>query len=178
MRERKSTHKIIHKPIIPDTVGQSRQADLMDLQMVPEGGYKCILNYQDCFNKFVILRADCLVNIFLEKGPPSLLPTDNGAKFFNKLLMARIKQLWTGTVIVHRRPRHPQDQGSVERADGDFKNMLYARLKDAKKVLNQWVGELSYVQYSKNNAFYSGIRTTPYRVHIGRAPVDLSSTPH
>ena len=87
--------------------------------------------------------------------------------------MARIKQLWTGTVIVHGRPRHPQDQGSVERANGDFKNMLYARLRDVKE-LNQWVGELPYVQYSKNNAYHSGIRTTPYRVHFGKAPADLS----
>ena len=73
-RGRKSTHMIIHKPIIPDTVGQRGQADLVDLQMVPDGGYKYILNYQDCFSKFVILRAlktktaaevaDCLVNIF------------------------------------------------------------------------------------------------------------------
>ena len=43
-----------------------------------------------------------------------------------------------------------------------------------KKELNQWVGELHYVQYSKNNAYHSGIRTTPYRVHFGRAPADLS----
>ena len=50
---------------------------------------------------------------------------------------------------MHGRPRHPQDQGSVERANGDFKNMLYARLRDVKKELNQWVGELPYVQYSK-----------------------------
>ena len=52
--------------------------------------------------------------------------------------------------------------------------MLYARLRDVKRELNQWVGELPYVQYSKNNAYHSGIRTTPYRVHFVRAPADLS----
>ena len=41
-RGRKSTHKIIHKPINPDTVGQQGQADLVDLQMIPDGGYKYI----------------------------------------------------------------------------------------------------------------------------------------
>ena len=40
--------------------------------------------------------------------------------------------------------------------------------------LNQWVSELPYVQYSKNNAHHSGIRASPYRVHFGRAPADLS----
>ena len=44
--------------------------------------------------------------------------------------MARIKELWTSTRIVHGRLRHPEDQGSVERANKDFKLMLYARLKE------------------------------------------------
>ena len=96
-RGMKSTHKIIHKPIIPDTIGQRGQADLVDLQMIPDDGYKYILNYQDCFSKFVILRslktktaaevADYLMNIFFEHDPSSLLQTDNGAEFSNKTLM-------------------------------------------------------------------------------------------
>ena len=44
-RGRKSTQKIVHKPIIPDAVGQRGQADLVDLQMVSDNGYKFILNY-------------------------------------------------------------------------------------------------------------------------------------
>ena len=37
-RGRKSTQNIVHKPIIPDTVGQRGQAELVDLQMVPDNG--------------------------------------------------------------------------------------------------------------------------------------------
>ena len=68
---KKSTHKIIHKPIIPETVGVRGKADLVDLQLFEDNGYKFILNYQDCFSKFIILRplktktavevADCLI---------------------------------------------------------------------------------------------------------------------
>ena len=75
---------------------------------------------------------------------------------------------------MHERPRQPQDQGSVERAIRDFKNMLYVRLRDVKKEMNQWVSEFPYVWYSKNNAYHSGIRATSYRVHFGRPPADLS----
>ena len=92
--------------------------------MVPDGGYKYILNFQKCFNKFVIPRArntktaaevaDYLVNIFFKHGPPSLLQTDNGDEFSNKTLMARIKQLWTDT-----------GAGELERANGDYKNMQF-----------------------------------------------------
>ena len=53
-RGRKRTQKIVHKPIIPDAVGQRGQADLVDLQMIPDNGYKFILNY--CLSKYVILR--------------------------------------------------------------------------------------------------------------------------
>ena len=124
-RGKKSTQKIVHKPIIPDAVGQRGQADLVDLQMVPDNGYKFILNYQDCLSKYVILRplktktvaevADCLVSIFFEHGPPSILHTDNSTGFSNNTLMARINELWKSTKILHGRPCHLQDQGSVER---------------------------------------------------------------
>ena len=56
IKGRKSTQKIIHKPIIPTGVGVRGQADFFDLQLSPDAGYKFILNYQDCFSKFVVLR--------------------------------------------------------------------------------------------------------------------------
>ena len=181
---RKSTQKIIHKPIIPAGVGVRGQADLVDLQLSPDNGYKFILNYQDCFSKFVVLRplksktadevAQCLVHIFCEHGPPHILHTDNGTEFSNKTLIAILHKLWSSTRIVHGRPRHPEDQGSVERANGDFKKLLYARLKDEKKEHNQWVSVLHYVQYSKNIANHRGINATPFSVHFGRTPPDLS----
>ena len=55
-KRKKSTVKIIHKPNIPETVEVRRQADLVDLQLFEDKGYKFILNYQDCFSKFIILR--------------------------------------------------------------------------------------------------------------------------
>ena len=113
-RGKKSTQKIVYKPIIPDAVGQRGQADLVDLQMVPDNGYKFILNYLDCL-KTAAEVSDCLVSIFFEHGPPSILHTDNSMEFSNKTLMARINELWKSTKIVHGRPRHPQEQGSVER---------------------------------------------------------------
>ena len=122
---RKSTLKMIHKPILPAGVGVRGQADLVDLQLCPDNGYKFILNYQDCFSKFVVLRplksktadevAQCLVHIFCEHGPPHILHTDNGTEFSNRTLIAILHRLWSSTRIVHGRPRHPEDQGSVER---------------------------------------------------------------
>ena len=61
----------------------------------------------------------------------------------------------------------------MERANRDFKNMLYARLRDVKKESSQWVSELPHVQYSKNTAFHSGINCTPFPVYFGRKPANF-----
>ena len=98
--------------------------------------------------------ADCMVSIFFEHDSPSILHTDNSTELSKKTLMVRINELWKGTLIVHGRPRHPQDQGSVERAKGDFKNMLHARFREVKKECSQW-------------AFHSGIICTPFSVYFG-----------
>ena len=88
--------------------------------------------------------------------------------------MARFKELWTNIRIVHGRARHPEDWGSVERANKEFKLILYSRLKDVKNEYNQWVSELPFIQYYKDNAKHSDISGTPYCVHFGRSPADLS----
>ncbi|KAI6658895.1 KRAB-A domain-containing protein 2-like [Oopsacas minuta] len=100
--------------------------------------------------------------------------TDNGREFVNKHLFTAVRRLWTSTHLVQGRPRHSQDQGSVERANGDFKKQLFAHLMDAGKETNEWASELQFVQYSKNNAYHSGIKATPFSVHFERTPPDLS----
>ena len=40
-----TTKRIVQKPIIPPTVGQHAQSDLIDLRMQEDNGYKYILNY-------------------------------------------------------------------------------------------------------------------------------------
>ncbi|KAI6650660.1 KRAB-A domain-containing protein 2-like [Oopsacas minuta] len=42
------------------------------------------------------------------------------------------------------------------------------------KETNEWASEFEFVQYSKNNAYHSGIKATPSSVHFGRTPPDLS----
>ena len=51
--QRKVTLKIVHKPIFPAGILQG-EADLVDLQLSPDDGYKSILNYQYCFRKIVL----------------------------------------------------------------------------------------------------------------------------
>ena len=69
------------------------QVDLIDMQSQPDGEFKFILNYQDHFSKFCVLRplqhknassvAKVLVEIFSLMGPPTILQLDNGREFKN-----------------------------------------------------------------------------------------------
>ncbi|KAI6651089.1 KRAB-A domain-containing protein 2-like [Oopsacas minuta] len=135
------------------------------MQTFPNKDYQHILNYQDYFNKFVILRplkskravevAEHLIQIFCEHGPSHILHTDNGREFVNKHLFTAAHRLWTSSHLVQGRPRHSQDLGNVERANGDFKKQLL-------HVSWMWVKRPMSGQ------------ATPFSVHFGRTPPDLS----
>ena len=65
------------------------------MQSQPDEAFKFILNYQDHLTKFVRLKAlktktakevaDHLLMIMLEQGAPSILQSDNGREFANKV---------------------------------------------------------------------------------------------
>ena len=104
------------------------------LQAQPDTEFKFILNYQDHFSKFCILRplkrktatavAEQLVDIFSLMGPPAILQSDNGRELKNKELVDEVLEMWPGLKMVHGKPRHSQSQGSVERANRDVENLI------------------------------------------------------
>ena len=140
-----TTKRIVHKPIIPPTVGQRAQSDLIDLRMQEDNGYKYILNDQDCFSKFIVLRAlntksavevcEHLISILCEHRAPHIFQADNEGEFTNNLLKMALRKEWKSTWFVHGRPRKSTDQRSIERANQDVEKLLFARLISLK---SQW----------------------------------------
>ncbi|KAI6659404.1 KRAB-A domain-containing protein 2-like [Oopsacas minuta] len=104
----------------------------------PDGEYNWILNYQDHFTKWIMLRplkrkcavevASTLVSVFYTLGAPCILQSDNGKEFDNHLLLVTLNQLWPPTKIIHGKPQHPQSQGSVESANKRVENILTSLL--------------------------------------------------
>ncbi|XP_074040062.1 uncharacterized protein [Leptinotarsa decemlineata] len=107
----------------------------------PDREFKFIMVYQDHLTKFVILKplktktaeevAYHLVDIFTLIGAPSILQSDNGREFANKIVY-NLKDYWPTLKIVHGKPRHSQSQGSVERANQDIENMISTWMQDEK----------------------------------------------
>ena len=168
-------HGLVVKPIISDYFNSRGQIDLVDMHSLPDGEYNYILNYQDHLTKFVHLRplkgkdgpgvARELYFIFGEFGAPMILQSDNGLEFRNQVVSS-LKLLWPDLQIIHGRSRKPSTQGSVERSNGDFQNILGSWMRSNKT--SNWVLGLPYVQYIKNRKFNKGIGTSAYAAVFGK----------
>lgn len=168
---------LVVKPILSKEFNSRAQVDLIDLQSNPDDGYKHIMVYQDHLTKFCSLRplktktAEEVVmkvsSLFATFGAPSILHSDNGREFANKLLTDLCAR-WPGTIIVHGKPRHSQSQGSVERANQCIEKIMAGCMKTEPKT--GWTKLLDRVQYMKNTSYHSGIKMTPYEAMFGTPP--------
>ncbi|XP_037780316.1 uncharacterized protein LOC119576745 [Penaeus monodon] len=88
-------------------------------------------------------------------GAPAGLQSDNGSEFTSKVI-TELKEKWPGLTLVHGKPRH---QSSVERANGDIKDMLVTWFADNNS--QDWSVGIKFVQFQKNAAHH------PYSAMFG-----------
>ena len=173
-RSRRRNNGLVVKPIISECFNSRMQIDLVDMQSMPDGEFKWILNAQDHLTKFCHLRplraksakevSWALFKIFCRFGAPVVLQSDNGKEFRNEVIR-NLTQLWPGMKMVHGKARKPSTQGSVERANGDFQNLLGTWMRQTKST--KWTLGLPIVEHQKNRKFHSGIKSTPYNALFG-----------
>lgn len=166
---------IVVKPLLYNEINERAQVDLIDMQTCPDGEYKFIMTYQDHLTKYVVLRplksksasavAYELLDIFCNYSAPSVLQSDNGREFVNKII-DELKILYPNLVIVHGKPRHSQSQGSVERANQDVQNILNAWMKE--NATTGWSQGLRFCQIQKNSAHHSAIKQSPFEAMFGK----------
>ena len=155
-RKRSDISKLVVKPIISVEFNCRGQVDIVDLQPVPDQEFKWIMHYQDHLTKFSALRAlkskraaevaYQLLDIYLLFGAPHILKSD---------IITELKSLWSGLVIVHGRHRHPQSQGSVERANADIEEILISWMND--NDTRQWSEGLRFVQFQQKEIISQSI---------------------
>ena len=183
-KKRNKTTGLSCKPILSKTFNSRGQMDLIDFQTCPDGEFKWLLVYQDHFTKFVQLRplknksaievAKALLDIFTIIGVPAILQSDNGKEFRNQVVRA-LKEMWPDMNFVHGRARHPQSQGSTERAKADIKKMIATWMRDNKSL--KWSIGCKFVQLQKNHCHHSANKCSPYKATFGiETPLGLRST--
>ena len=87
------------------------------------------------------------------------MQVDTQGRFYNEILDMSTKNSSANNTlfskerkIVHGRPRHPQSQGSVERANADVKEMLATWLSENNST--QWSEGLRFIQFQKNRSYH------------------------
>jgi hypothetical protein len=75
--------------------------------------------------------AAVLLRLCLPQGMPVILQSNNRKGFVAKII-GELMTLWPDCKIVNNSPRHPQSQGSVERANADVEKMLGKWMTDHK----------------------------------------------
>ncbi|XP_037773642.1 uncharacterized protein LOC119569649, partial [Penaeus monodon] len=94
---------------------------------------------------------------------------------FTAEVISELKIIWPKLVLAHGKPRHPQSQGSMERANGDIKDMLVAWMGD--KNTTDWSIGIKFVQFQKNSSLHAGIHRSPSTAMFGcEAKVGLTSS--
>ena len=172
----------IVKPIASSSYLSRGQIDLIDFSTIsPEDNapYKWLLEYiktilqslsylRALVNKCAEEVANALMDFFCDLGAPLILQSDNGREFKNSLLLNILNENWPSTKIIHGKPRHPETQGSVERANQDIKRHFTAMMFENSD--NYWVKYVRQVQYKKNTNFHSTIGMTPFQALVHRKP--------
>lgn len=176
-RRKETSAGVIIKPLSVNDLNDRGQVDLVDMQTMKDESYRYILHYVEFLTKFHIIRplktkatndvAKELLYIFLDFGAPRILQSDNGREFTSQLIR-QLSSLWPELVLVNGRPRHPQSQGSVERANHDIKVKLTAWMRDNHST--RWSFGIRFVQWTMNSSYHETIKMSPYKALTGNEP--------
>ena len=171
--------------------------DLFTMPYKTEAGYKHVLLVKDHFSKYLWAKAlkskeagpiaSFLKTLFSQDLPcPERWHCDNGSEFINAIMNEVVQEL--GVNFSQGRPRRPQTQGSIERANSTVKRKLKAWCSEQQPCgpgeTVEWIEKLQDIISSENDAAHKLYGFDPFFVYHGRprmmgnaaAPVSLATT--
>ncbi|CAK9302236.1 unnamed protein product [Gordionus sp. m RMFG-2023] len=157
--------------------------DLIDFSSTPDGEFKYIIHFKDHFSKFTYAKpliskqgeqtVRVIRNLFFTFGPPKILQSDNGREFKNKMVESMLKDDFPGVIFAHSRPRHPETNGLIERANGTLESRISGYMLETKKY--DWATALPKIVFNINLGFSRTIKNTPFNVFFARTPYSVDS---
>jgi Integrase core domain len=167
-------------PIVADYPWQLVQMDCIDMRNYADvnDDFGWILNILDSYSKFLFsfplkqktaenVKAALEQVIFLE-GAPRIVQTDNGREFVNVCLRIFLKD--KNIQHVRGRPRHPKNQGQVERVNQTLTRKLAKALSI--QTVKRWINVHREVVFKYNTTWHRANNTTPMQVFRGRTGVN------
>lgn len=105
--------------------------------------------------------ANAMANWLSHFGLLKILQCDNGGEFKGALLILLERY---GIQIINGRPRHPQSQGLIEKANGIFKWKLRAWINGNPNRATQWSLALPGICIAINSQRHETTKLTPYEI--------------
>ena len=92
---------------------------------------------------------DQLFNLFVFRGVPEHIRSDNGPEFTAKAVRKWLNQMEVKTLFIE--PGSPWENGYIESFNGKMRDELLNReifttLEEAKVLINQWRGEYNHIR--------------------------------
>jgi len=90
---------------------------------------------------------DCLSNLFILRGTPGYIRSDNGSEFTAKVVREWLARLDVGTLFIE--PGSPWENGYIESFNGKFRDELlngeiFETLREAKVLIEMWRREYNH----------------------------------
>ncbi|GBC52214.1 KRAB-A domain-containing protein 2-like [Rhizophagus irregularis DAOM 181602=DAOM 197198] len=170
-RRTMSKSTLAARPIVAKRFLSRVQMDLVDLRQYSDNDFKYILHVRDHFSRYSWAKpltskepaaiAGILYEIFCQFGPPIILQSNNG-KEFTAQIIKNLVDLWPGLKLVNGRPRHPQSQGLIERANSILEKKIGMWMEQNNSI--NWTLCLNYVIFTMNNTICRATNKTPYEI--------------
>ena len=118
------------------------------LNIVDEFTRECLVSYparRIRSREIIFILAD----LFLEKGCPKYIRSDNGPEFISKKLLAWFKTLDIAPLFIH--PGSPWENGYCESFNGKMRfefldGEIFYTLKEAKIMIDKWVRQYNTIR--------------------------------
>lgn len=120
-------------------------------------------------NKKDTTVARALWQVICTFGPPTVLVSDNGAEFVNKVIAALANLFGVERRLISA--YHPQSNGQVERFNRSLKDILMKCSGDAPR---QWPAWLDYTMMVLRSTVHSATGYAPHHIMFGREPRPLA----
>ena len=152
----------------------------MDFTSQPDGEFQWVLQLKCHFSRYIWLYAlvdksstevaQVLRRWLSDNGHPARMCADNGGEFVGDTKDLLDQQL-PPIPIINGRARHPQSQGSIEKANATFKERL-AALRVERGIPREWVSLLPELQEVTNTTPNRALprHMTPFEAWFGRKP--------
>ena len=93
--------------------------------------------------------VECLAELFVDRGVPEHLRSDNGAEFTAKAIRTWLHRIGVKTVYIE--PGSPWENGYIESFNGKLRDELLNRevfdtLQEAKVLVERWRGEYNHIR--------------------------------